>query len=420
MGGYGLYAWVAEDGRMLLPGRTSDAHYQIEIACSACHTPYEGVKQQACLSCHGARLAAGTDTHPVDMLAPPGPSDPRPTLDATRCISCHAEHAPHRTRGVAVTQPPDFCVHCHADISKERPSHRDFTFTTCASAGCHNYHDNTGLQEEHLTAHRREPPVLPRPVVALRERAGPTQVRKTATPPTLFQQWESSGHARAAVTCPKCHELRETPSSAPQWVKHPGPSACVACHKREVEGFLGSRHGMRLASGLPPITPAMARLPMKPAAAAREVTCGSCHTAHVFDPRPAAVEACLSCHDDEHSRAYSQSPHHTLWRLEMSGQRPPGTGVSCATCHFPRGVSPDGRKRVLTHHDPSDHLRPVTKMLRPVCQHCHGLGFSIDALADPRLARRNYADRPSRHVPTLDMIDAKVRADEQQPDQVTR
>ena len=59
-------------------------------------------------------------------------------------------------------------------------------------------------------------------------------------------------------------------------------------------------------------------------------------------------------------------------------------------------------------------------MLRPVCQQCHGLGFSIDALADPRLARRNYADRPSRHVPTLDMIDAKVRADEQQPDQVTR
>ena len=40
----------------------------------------------------------------------------------------------------------DFCVACHSegdqDVRWDRPSHADLAFDTCASAGCHNYHDN--------------------------------------------------------------------------------------------------------------------------------------------------------------------------------------------------------------------------------------------------------------------------------------
>ena len=174
--------------------------------------------------------------------------------------------------------------------------------------------------------------------------------------------------------------------------------------------FSSGRHGMRLLEGLSQMTPAMARLPMKPDAAARGLTCASCHKVHVFNTREAAVEGCLACHDDEHSRAYVDSPHHKTWRAEMAGQAAPGTGVSCATCHMPRGLhGREGRKRVIAQHNQNENLRPVTKMLRSVCLSCHGLGFAIDALADPELARRNYAGQPSRHVESIDMVGAKLR-----------
>ena len=182
IGGYSLFQWLAQDRRMFLPGRTSDAHHQVEIACHLCHTPFAGVKQEACLTCHAARLAAGNDSHPVDKFAAPTGTGRGSALDATRCVSCHKEHVPHMTRRLVVTQPADFCVHCHADVGKERPSHRTFAFASCASSGCHNYHDNTGLRGEALVARRNDPPVLARPVLALRERAAPVPVKKTDAP----------------------------------------------------------------------------------------------------------------------------------------------------------------------------------------------------------------------------------------------
>jgi len=64
---------------------------------------------------------------------------------------------------------------------------------------------------------------------------------------------------------------------------------------------------------------------------------------------------------------------------------------------------------VLAQHNQNDNLRPVSKMLRTVCLSCHGLAFSIDALADRELTRRNYKGRPSRHVESMDMVEAKRR-----------
>lgn len=140
--------------------------------------------------------------------------------------------------------------------------------------------------------------------------------------------------------------------------------------------------------------------------------CTTCHSAHRFDTRRAAVEACTSCHDDSHTRAYLDSPHHERWRREVTGKAPTGTGVSCATCHLPRVEGRiDDVPRILVQHNQNDTLRPNEKMLRPVCLNCHGLGFSTDALADAGLIDGNFTGRPAVHIRGIEMaIEAEARA----------
>ena len=113
----------------------------------------------------------------------------------------------------------------------------------------------------------------------------------------------------------------------------------------------------------------------------------------------AAAEACATCHDDPHTRAYFASPHRALWQAERDGRAPPGSGVSCATCHMPK----TGRRgRIATNHNQNDNLRPNEKMIRGVCLDCHGLGFALDALADAELVERNFRGRPQIHVESIE------------------
>jgi hypothetical protein len=64
---------------------------------------------------------------------------------------------------------------------------------------------------------------------------------------------------------------------------------------------------------------------------------------------------------------------------------------------------------VRVDHDQNDNLRPRDKMVRSVCLACHGLGFTLDALADAELVDRNFNGRPSVHVPTLDMVERRTQ-----------
>jgi hypothetical protein len=168
---------------------------------------------------------------------------------------------------------------------------------------------------------------------------------------------------------------------------------------------------MRLAAGLPPMTPAEARLPMHADVAHEELTCNTCHSPHRYDVVHAAVEACLECHDDTHSRAYTGSPHHRLWQQEQRGELPPGSGVSCAGCHMPR-ISFDVNdwvSRIMIDHNQSADLSPNSKMIRPACLHCHGLAFSIDALADPDQIERNFRGTPGIHVDSMEMAERDLQ-----------
>lgn len=166
---------------------------------------------------------------------------------------------------------------------------------------------------------------------------------------------------------------------------------------------------MRLAAGLGPMSVADARLPMQKSNRDEHLDCTSCHSAHSFDTSKAVADACLGCHADDHSLAWRDSPH---GRLSLAAGPDSDGAVTCATCHLPRVRRRESTFDVswtAVQHNQNDTLRPNEKMIRPVCLNCHGLAFAIDALADPALIRSNFAGRPAKHVPSLDMAEARLR-----------
>ena len=400
-----------EDRTLFLPGETTAGHYQIELACESCHEPFGGVRQDACLACHEGELQAGEDSHPASLFDDPRNAADLELLDVRRCTACHTEHRPEITASAGVTLPSDFCWRCHAGIAAERPSHEGLAFDGCAASGCHNYHDNRALYEDFLVRHAvvgadSFPGSLP-------ERAGWVSWAPAGRAPLLaadadgpasssgavITAWAGSAHATRGVNCSDCHAADET-----GWTDRPPREQCGSCHELEHAGFTAGRHGMRWRAGLPSMSPALARLPMNPHASSLALECGSCHDVHEVDVARAAAVACLTCHADEHSSAYVGSPHHALWEQELAGAGPPGSGVSCASCHLPRETRRvAGEERTVVEHNQNANLRPNEKMIREVCLTCHSLGFALDALADPELIRRNFAGRPARRVRSLDM-----------------
>ena len=432
LAGYLAFLLLQENSTLFVPGDTSAGHYQIETACAACHNGFAGVPQEACTECHGAELAAVNDSHPAKKFADPRNAAKLALVDARRCVSCHREHRPGMTRDMGVTLAEDFCVYCHRDIAVDRPSHQDLAFDTCRV--CHLYHDNTALYEDFLLKHLDEPRTHSKAKVP--ERNLLERYRRTAHYPLQplnaadqdapqgvdfpdISDWEMSSHSQSGVNCLACHgrvdnapaNTGDNPSSL--WTDKPGREICAQCHAEENKGFLAGRHGMRLAQGLPAMRTELARQPM--ASTDRpSLSCVACHPAHRFDTRQAAVEACLGCHNDTHSRAYKGSVHYTLWLAEIEGRGAAGSGVSCATCHLPRQVASDTEAGAFTlvEHNQNLNLRPNQKMIRSVCLHCHGLGFTLDTLVDRMLVNNNFTGDPAKHVQSLDM--AKKRLVNQQ------
>ncbi|MDQ8179797.1 cytochrome c3 family protein [Pelagicoccus sp. SDUM812005] len=409
-----------EKRHAFMPDQASHGHHQIELQCSVCHTENMGVKHDACASCHQEELDRVADSHPITKFLDPRNADRVAILDARKCVSCHVEHQPDQTDSMGVTLPTDYCYFCHQDVAEERPTHLGLPFDSCSTSGCHNFHDNTALYEDFLEKHLDEPafkldPQLPqrqiyrnwaeqngRQPLALAERDAPSTASYSQD---IAFEWSTSSHAQAGVNCMDCHQAADSNA----WVEKTNLASCQSCHDYEAETFLQSRHGMRLAQGLSPMTPAQARLPMHAGAAHKELSCTSCHSDHSFDTQFAAVDACVACHDDSHTRAYKDSKHFQLWMAEAQGKAASGTGVSCATCHLPRmEVTEFGEAVTKVLHNQNDVLRPNEKMIRPVCIQCHGVGFSIDALADPHLLDNNFQGLPSAHVESIEMVIEKL------------
>ncbi len=350
---------------IFLPGPTSSGHYQIELDCAACHTASFSSTEDldgACIHCHGAELTASKDSHPKSKFTDPRNANRIAELDARSCLTCHVEHAPGRTTE-GLSLPRDYCYRCHQEIGEERPSHQGLAFDSCASTGCHNYHDNRGIYEDFLVKHAGEPELSSEPIVP----------RVDAKP------CPSEDRARLGVGA--------------------SDASCANCHASQAQTFALGKHGMRAARGLSRMSPALARLPMKASAAGHELSCASCHK-RPDDPLFASVTACEGCHNDEHTRSYRSSKHFELTERALRGEMAAKGAVTCATCHMP---SADDELGVMfASHNQNDNLRPPEKMLRSVCLSCHGLGFSIDAIADSELVQKNFHRRPRTNIVSVE------------------
>ncbi len=423
----------SEDQTLFMPGPLTAGHHQLELACDACHAdPLGGgaVLKKSCVGCHEQDRVKPFDSHPASKFKDPRNAELVEKIDALACISCHTEHQPAITLANGLTQPKDLCVHCHSDIGKDRPSHQGMAFDTCKNSGCHNFHSNRALYTDFLVKHLGEPAMLEKRQLPRREFSQvleeimeypvdryPLKVlgRDDADMPdnltisdSTKHDWLRTAHSRSGVNCSACHILPVEEGSESVWEDHPDQQqSCGQCHDVELARFKRGKHGMRLAVNLPPMTPEQARLPMRDDAAHEELVCTSCHGAHRFDVKEAAVESCLGCHNDKHTLAYKDSPHFRLWEQELAGDLAEGSGVSCASCHMPRinyDVN-DWMSRTMVEHNQSATLSPNSKMIRPACLNCHGLGFSIDALADEKLIERNFIGQPSLHVKSMDLAE---------------
>ncbi|MGB0372549.1 MAG: cytochrome c3 family protein [Opitutales bacterium] len=417
------YSLNQESPEFVAPGEMSHGHHQIELACAVCHTPNQGVKQNACTQCHADELKRVDDSHPVIKFKDPRNAPRLENIEATKCIACHKEHSPDTTLEMGVTLPKDYCVYCHETIFDERETHADLTFDTCATAGCHNFHDNSALYERFLVENLDQPNHLEDPHLLARSfydemaaaSAGIPEADapvKTADDTDWHTSWEASSHAAAGVNCMDCHGDK---SQGPNfWVEKPTHMSCVKCHEYENKSFLEGMHGMRIAQGLSPMRPELARLEMKASAAHKELNCISCHGGHEFDTQYAATQACMQCHGDEHSNNYINSKHFMAWEQEIKGLAAPNTGVSCATCHMPRiEVNEFGETKIRVDHNQNNTLRPNEKMIRTSCIQCHGLQFTLNALADEELIKRNFVGHPSVNIESLEWArEEKIRTEE--------
>lgn len=414
-----------------MPGEMTGGHHQIGIACDACHGESFSDKdamQKTCESCHGDQRKKPFDSHPRSKFTDPRNADRLENINALYCVTCHVEHKPELADKAGVTQPIDFCVHCHADVGENRASHKGMEFDTCASAGCHNYHNNRSIYTDFLVKHMDEPELLESRTVPEKEYATVLDeimsyphdrypVKKLGlkdidapmknqfkTTDKVRHDWMTTAHAKSGANCSACH-MPEIDDQEPVWTDRPDHRACAQCHDIEVKHFTQGKHGMRLAQGLSPMSPAMARLPMREEAIDKELGCNSCHQAHEYRLDTAAVDACLGCHADEHSQSYKTSPHYGLWQKEQAGELPEGSGVSCATCHMPRVAVDvnDWLRRTVVQHNQNANLVPNEKMIRSTCLNCHGLPFTIDALADQELINKNFRGKPQVHVESVDL-----------------
>lgn len=137
--------------------------------------------------------------------------------------------------------------------------------------------------------------------------------------------------------------------------------------------------------------------------------CNSSHKSHDVNTQTAVVEACISCHDDDHTNAFEGSSRHRLVQAEQAGYTPSGTDVSCASCHVPKIENGD---LIITNHIQNDNLRPNEKMIRSARLDCHGLGFTLDALADRNLINSNFRGMPTVQVHSLAWATRRATTDE--------
>ena len=206
-----------------------------------------------------------------------------------------------------------------------------------------------------------------------------------------------------ARLCTSCH-VEHSPEITRKGAVTVAADFCVACHSEGEQDVRAAR-------------PSHAGLGFD--------TCADCHNYH--DNRALYADFLVK---NAHQPWLADDPVHALSARQRTPSAPPvapralsdaiapataladpaiarrwaGSGhalasVNCATCHMPRN---ERRGTIVVSHNQNDNLRPNEKMIRTVCLDCHGLGFSLDSLADPDLVARNFTGRPSVHIESIE------------------
>ena len=120
-----MFAFVLGTHRSYQPGALMDVHAQLANRCSACHQPWHGVTNAACINCHGD-FADNNPHGDFDVTDPKQGLLPGKKLvvfsNNLECLTCHTEH---RGRFVDVnTTAPFACAYCHEHPSISKvPQH---------------------------------------------------------------------------------------------------------------------------------------------------------------------------------------------------------------------------------------------------------------------------------------------------------
>ncbi|MGA0197890.1 MAG: cytochrome c3 family protein [Prochlorotrichaceae cyanobacterium] len=220
----------------------------------------------------------------------------------------------------------------------------------------------------------------------------------------INDRWQGSAHALNGINCTQCHQDQESKTI----VATPSYESCQSCHEQAVDTFLLGKHGIRLLENKSPLTPAMANIPMQPSAHDRIMNCNTCHDVHSVNTVTAAVDACLSCHNDTHSLNYNQSPHGKLFvEVKATLPRPDAQSITCATCHLPRHVVGNGSNaKTGVNHNNTFTLLPRDRMVKEVCLNCHGMEYSFNNIFDDEVVESNFAYGSEQDLQTLQMIRA--------------
>ena len=218
----------------------------------------------------------------------------------------------------------------------------------------------------------------------------------------ITDRWQNSAHALAEVNCSSCHQDEATQ----KLVSQPTHESCQSCHQAEVDTFLLGKHGIRLLEGESALTPALAHLPMKDQARDKIMNCNACHDVHTVNTAEAAVDACLTCHNDSHSLNYKNSKHAELWLAEGQLPRPSAQSTTCAACHLPRQTLESDETQVVVTHNNTFTLLPRDRMVKEVCMNCHGMEYAYNSIFDDDLVASNFARPPTQNLKTIEMVRA--------------
>jgi hypothetical protein len=185
--------------------------------------------------------------------------------------------------------------------------------------------------------------------------------------PGQVQDWETSKHSRARVTCSVCHGDAHMSAQDVDMVSFPDEALCGECHEEQFEQLGRGKHnfGWTSMNALPVThlepdvlieggrgcggchnmgikTAEQKQAQLDKGYRYQTNSCDECHTRHAFSEKEAkSPHACQQCHmgfDHPQWEMWESSKHGERWHAKVTGYLPEGAvAPTCQTCHMPDG-----------------------------------------------------------------------------------